>query len=1025
MESLSAEELGTEVGKLGPAYASVKQEIIESGVTGEYLHSKVQGNEIDFKEFITNNFGVTKPLQQNVLFSNYEKMLRSEGARSVGGTATTVGATSTFKSSTGRFVGGRDSSASALPLIPFEELEVDKSKEPFLGSGSFGDVYRGWWKKSELLKRDVAIKVTWKKPGTDFASKKRDAREEADLVYDLSEKHRDLIEFITVVYGCAEGPVPATLSRPFHIAEGDECFCIVMGLAAGGTLYNVLHGVPLRPLSTHDKLNLLVRIARAIAELHAVGLIHGDLKPENILLGDEKLTSVKVADFGMSKMRANHTKSDLGKSTVQLTDTIQGTPKYCSPEMLKSSEASGGGGSGVASASRSTDMYAFAVIAWEVLSREKPFEGFKSIDSLAAAVSKGTRPPLDKLPADTPDAVRTMIQRCWHADRARRLHAHNCWELIASELPYFEQPHQRQGGTRPGSAATEPLSRSMLGSLYQKGNAAKPKQSGKEEEMESVVKLAVKINDVEEFRQAGHEALKQQGQRHNREDDAYFAAKAAMFSAESSDPLDQALSTTEAALDRVAAKVMMARHEQRARFVHGIERLDHELRSTLARVLDETKIADIVNRHLAGMDAVVRRQLKESMSEVMRVGHASLDTKLQRLKGMIENTIAQIKDAQASFDTLPELQRTAAAANEEKVVMPRTFILLPFQREPVPMASSPSSPTSALSPTGVKAWAAAKLDQVVGGAMRAVKSTFSTATRLCWTTLRVQFVCPVTLQPAPEVEGGPCVITLPSEKLVVAAKALKYGAAVLKIVLATQGLGNVVPDLSALVPDANAFNAFMDEFEHKIQEADAAAAAWGGPLAGAMLTDVGDAATAGANAGLDKLRSEFQTIFDDAAESDGTTSMLAIYGLIAKEKKGFTLEQALKNNWKPRDKKKRPWGMVLVQPKGSNQWVWASEEGARRLQAVGLDALNPAADVNRDAVKTGKTMTEVVASTGGMVAKQAGIDVDGIKQRCAEKYGIRAGAVVAVLESPAVIQVLLSLSSLSLSLPLSLSSLSH
>ena len=74
------------------------------------------------------------------------------------------------------------------------------------------------------------------------------------------------------------------------------------------------------------------------------------------------------------------------------------------------------------------------------------------------------------------------------------------------------------------------------------------------------------------------------------------------------------------------------------------------------------------------------------------------------------------------------------------------------------------------------------------------------AMRVCWKTLRVQFICPVTMQPAPMVEGGPCIITLPTDTLIYSAKALKYGTILLKIVLATQGLGGIVPDISSLIP---------------------------------------------------------------------------------------------------------------------------------------------------------------------------------------------------------------------------------
>ena len=170
---------------------------------------------------------------------------------------------------------------------------------------------------------------------------------------------------------------------------------------------------------------------------------------------------------------------------------------------------------------------------------------------------------------------------------------------------------------------------------------------------------------------------------------------------------------------------------------------------------------------------------------------------------------------------------------------------------------------------------------------------------------------------------------------------------------------------------------------------------------------------AGADKELAQLRGKFQNVFDDAAESDGTSNMLAIYKLIAKERGQKSLEVALQNTWQPRDKDKRKWGMVLVQPKDSETWIWASEEGAKRLKEVGMAALDPKADVNRETVKTGSTMTEFAASTAGAaaeaMAKKAGIDVVGIKAKCVS-YGIAPEAIVCIVANPSFVQILLAVS---------------
>ena len=162
----------------------------------------------------------------------------------------------------------------------------------------------------------------------------------------------------------------------------------------------------------------------------------------------------------------------------------------------------------------------------------------------------------------------------------------------------------------------------------------------------------------------------------------------------------------------------------------------------------------------------------------------------------------------------------------------------------------------------------------------------------------------------------------------------------------------------------------------------------------------------------DRIRDKFKGLFDAAAEGDGTSSMLAIYQLIA-EGRNHTLKQALQDHWQPRDKTKKPWGMVLVQPKNSDQWIWASEAGAQRLREVGMQALDPTADVNREYVQTGPTttvtdlVTGVVKGPAAAMCKCAGIDLVGIKDKCIG-YGVPPEAVMAVVKSPGFVEILLA-----------------
>jgi len=134
-------------------------------------------------------------------------------------------------------------------------------------------------------------------------------------------------------------------------------------------------GKPLRSIIAYEGLDfeyaafLIREIGQALYAAHREGVFHRDLKPENIMLethsdGDEH---VKLIDFGIAKVRD----SDSGATTEM--GVVAGSLNYMAPEQLLGQQVSA-----------ASDIYAFATIAYELLTGRRPFN-IDSPNPVAAA----------------------------------------------------------------------------------------------------------------------------------------------------------------------------------------------------------------------------------------------------------------------------------------------------------------------------------------------------------------------------------------------------------------------------------------------------------------------------------------------------------------------------------------------------------------------------------------------------------------------------------------------------------------
>ncbi len=240
--------------------------------------------------------------------------------------------------------------------------------EEIIATGGMGQVWRA---TDETLERPVAVKVL--RPDT--------ASEEGFL-----ERFR------------AEAKHSAGLQHPniatvHDFGEGAHSAYLVMELIDGLPLSEVIK--ERAPLPAEEVTEILYQAALALNAAHEAGVVHRDVKPANIVVDEHGYA--RLTDFGISRAIAG----------AQLTQTgeVLGTPHYLAPEQAQGQPA------GPAS-----DLYALAVVGYELITGNRPFAGDSMITTALAHVSQ----PAPPLPDDVPEPLRTTVMAGLAKDPAQR-----------------------------------------------------------------------------------------------------------------------------------------------------------------------------------------------------------------------------------------------------------------------------------------------------------------------------------------------------------------------------------------------------------------------------------------------------------------------------------------------------------------------------------------------------------------------------------------------------------------------------
>jgi serine/threonine protein kinase len=238
-----------------------------------------------------------------------------------------------------------------------------------IGAGGMGEVYRA---HDTRLNRDVAIKVS-------------------------QERFSDRFE--------RETRAVAALNHPN--------ICHLYDVGPNYLVMELIEGAPPKgPLPLDQALNLARQIAEALEAAHERGIIHRDLKPANIKVTPEG--TAKLLDFGLAKAAEPPAGSAENSPTLTISPTragmILGTAAYMAPEQARGKTVDA-----------RADIWSFGAVLYEMLSGEQAFVG-ESVSDVLASVLK-LDPDWDRLPKNTPAAIRKLLRRCLTKDRRQRLQA--------------------------------------------------------------------------------------------------------------------------------------------------------------------------------------------------------------------------------------------------------------------------------------------------------------------------------------------------------------------------------------------------------------------------------------------------------------------------------------------------------------------------------------------------------------------------------------------------------------------------
>jgi serine/threonine protein kinase len=298
---------------------------------------------------------------------------------------------------------------------------------PTAPRGSYGVVVFGIWRTHNL---NVAVKLLTAQSHVGEAVSVMSWLQEAELMRRLRE-HKTRVGMTDP---SAQSHTPRHITLLYGIGAFEEKgqvknFIVVMERMSG-TVRDALdkYRIQGREPALLTALKWVLECATGLAEVHDANVVHSDVKAANVLV--DKHRRAKISDLGTGRLTRGLTGTSTMMGTMTQGARSKGSPLWLAPELIEDPTLA---------PSMASDIYAWAITAWEILSMRLPYHdennqpvlNFLSLKSQNSIVSGRLRPDLMAVRSDCPVDVLSLIQKAWVSEPRDRPSMEKCVSILS------------------------------------------------------------------------------------------------------------------------------------------------------------------------------------------------------------------------------------------------------------------------------------------------------------------------------------------------------------------------------------------------------------------------------------------------------------------------------------------------------------------------------------------------------------------------------------------------------------------